>query len=203
MGLEQAELAKMSGVARSTVVDFENEVRTPRQGSVDAIRAALESAGVEFIAENGGGAGVRLRKWANGDAAQLGLGIRGTSELQKHYLWRLDVISHPSTLGSIVDDILVNPDQRSEFGFCFWTDGIFGRVLGQHRDVVEHSGHDLRTPDVEHDGATASPFLDTVGNSDCRDKSRLWYDLWEVSVGAMRHQFHFIDFRLPWCDPLA
>jgi hypothetical protein len=26
------------------------------------IRAALESAGVEFIAENGGGAGVRLRK---------------------------------------------------------------------------------------------------------------------------------------------
>lgn len=27
-----------------------------------AIRAALEAAGVEFIAENGGGAGVRLRK---------------------------------------------------------------------------------------------------------------------------------------------
>jgi len=27
-----------------------------------AIRAALEVAGVEFIAENGGGAGVRLRK---------------------------------------------------------------------------------------------------------------------------------------------
>lgn len=27
-----------------------------------AIRTALESAGVEFIAENGGGAGVRLRK---------------------------------------------------------------------------------------------------------------------------------------------
>jgi len=62
MGLEQAELAKMSGVARSTVVDFENEIRTPRQGSVDAIRAALESAGVEFMAETGGGAGVRLRK---------------------------------------------------------------------------------------------------------------------------------------------
>jgi hypothetical protein len=27
-----------------------------------AIRAALDSAGVEFIAENGGGASVRLRK---------------------------------------------------------------------------------------------------------------------------------------------
>ncbi|MGY2995834.1 hypothetical protein ACVWWD_004641 [Mesorhizobium sp. URHB0026] len=30
--------------------------------TVEAIRAALESAGVEFIPENGGGAGVRLRK---------------------------------------------------------------------------------------------------------------------------------------------
>ena len=30
--------------------------------TVDAIRRALESAGVEFIPENGGGAGVRLRK---------------------------------------------------------------------------------------------------------------------------------------------
>jgi hypothetical protein len=28
----------------------------------DAIRVALESAGVEFIAENSGGPGVRLRK---------------------------------------------------------------------------------------------------------------------------------------------
>jgi hypothetical protein len=28
-----------------------------------AIRRALESAGVEFIDENGGGPGVRLRKW--------------------------------------------------------------------------------------------------------------------------------------------
>lgn len=30
--------------------------------TLDAIRAALETAGVEFIAENGGGPGVRLRK---------------------------------------------------------------------------------------------------------------------------------------------
>ena len=32
------------------------------------IRRALESAGVEFIAENGGGAGVRLRKGKPGGA---------------------------------------------------------------------------------------------------------------------------------------
>ena len=36
--------------------------------TVAAIRTALEQAGVEFIAENGGGAGVRLRR-ASGDAA--------------------------------------------------------------------------------------------------------------------------------------
>jgi hypothetical protein len=30
--------------------------------AVAKLRAALEAAGVEFIAENGGGAGVRLRK---------------------------------------------------------------------------------------------------------------------------------------------
>lgn len=33
-----------------------------RSSTADAIRKALEEAGVEFIAENGGGAGVRLRK---------------------------------------------------------------------------------------------------------------------------------------------
>ncbi len=33
-----------------------------REDTVSAIRAALETAGVEFIPENGGGAGVRLRK---------------------------------------------------------------------------------------------------------------------------------------------
>ena len=33
-----------------------------KERTVDAIRSVLEAAGVEFIAENGGGAGVRLRK---------------------------------------------------------------------------------------------------------------------------------------------
>jgi transcriptional regulator with XRE-family HTH domain len=37
---------------------------------VEAIRRALETAGVEFIAENGGGPGVRMRKGASrGDVA--------------------------------------------------------------------------------------------------------------------------------------
>jgi hypothetical protein len=34
----------------------------PRQSTIDSIRTALECAGVEFIAENGGGVGVRFKK---------------------------------------------------------------------------------------------------------------------------------------------
>jgi transcriptional regulator with XRE-family HTH domain len=58
----QDELARMAGVSIVTVRNFENEKTTPQRASLDVIRRAIESAGVEFIAENGGGAGVRLRK---------------------------------------------------------------------------------------------------------------------------------------------
>ncbi len=60
--LTQPKLAGAAGLGLSTVVDFERSRRAVPQETVEAIRAALESAGVEFIAENGGGAGVRLRK---------------------------------------------------------------------------------------------------------------------------------------------
>jgi hypothetical protein len=33
-----------------------------REGTAEKIRAAIEAGGIEFIKENGGGAGVRLRK---------------------------------------------------------------------------------------------------------------------------------------------
>jgi transcriptional regulator with XRE-family HTH domain len=56
------QLAEAAGVARQTIVDFEREARTPYPNNLAAIRTALEAAGVEFIPENGGGAGVRLRK---------------------------------------------------------------------------------------------------------------------------------------------
>lgn len=55
------ELSAAADVSTNTVTRFERgEALQPR--TVDAIRTALESAGVEFVAENGGGAGVRLRK---------------------------------------------------------------------------------------------------------------------------------------------
>jgi DNA-binding XRE family transcriptional regulator len=55
------DLAEKSGVHRNTVTRIETEATTPGH-SMAAVQTALESAGVEFIPENGGGAGVRLRK---------------------------------------------------------------------------------------------------------------------------------------------
>jgi transcriptional regulator with XRE-family HTH domain len=61
---EQRDLAAASGVSLPSIKRLETSpgVLGAQPRTVAAIRAALESAGVEFIAENGGGAGVRLRK---------------------------------------------------------------------------------------------------------------------------------------------
>jgi transcriptional regulator with XRE-family HTH domain len=58
----QPQLAEASGTSVSTIRDFETGKRSPIVNNLTAIRTALEVAGVEFIPENGGGAGVRLRK---------------------------------------------------------------------------------------------------------------------------------------------
>lgn len=60
--MTQTGLAKAAGLGESTVIDFERERRAVSVQAIAAIRTALEAAGVEFIPENGGGAGVRLRK---------------------------------------------------------------------------------------------------------------------------------------------
>lgn len=57
----QTDLAKAASVGLSTVRAFENGLRFPITNNLAAIRAALEAAGVQFIPENGGGAGVRLK----------------------------------------------------------------------------------------------------------------------------------------------
>jgi hypothetical protein len=43
----------------------------PRRATLDVIRRAFEKAGVEFIDENGGGPGVRLRRRAKSRAPKL------------------------------------------------------------------------------------------------------------------------------------
>lgn len=57
-----SDLAKASGVHRNTISNFETGKFGGSETVRTAIREALEAAGVEFIAENGGGPGVRLRK---------------------------------------------------------------------------------------------------------------------------------------------
>jgi transcriptional regulator with XRE-family HTH domain len=63
-GLGQEELAALSGVSRSTIGAFEAKAINARLSSKNnrALIEAFEQSGLEFIPENGGGAGVRLRR---------------------------------------------------------------------------------------------------------------------------------------------
>ncbi|MFC0389496.1 helix-turn-helix domain-containing protein [Muricoccus vinaceus] len=58
------DLAKRAGVSVVTIRRAEpaDGMLTMMPANAAAIRRALEEAGVEFIPENGGGAGVRMRK---------------------------------------------------------------------------------------------------------------------------------------------
>ena len=60
--LTQGELADAATLGLSTIVDFEKQRRQVSVVAIRAIRQALAARGVEFIDENGGGPGVRLRK---------------------------------------------------------------------------------------------------------------------------------------------
>jgi len=55
------ELAVAAKVSVDTVARFERGDEL-KERTIDALQRALEAAGVEFIDENGGGPGVRLRK---------------------------------------------------------------------------------------------------------------------------------------------
>lgn len=56
------DLAEAASVHRNTVTNIETGKFKGDDATITAIRTALEAAGVEFIEENGGGPGVRLRK---------------------------------------------------------------------------------------------------------------------------------------------
>jgi len=60
------DLAEASGVSEPTIARLECDDGPVggRPDTSEKLRAALEKAGVEFIAENGGGAGARLKKRA-------------------------------------------------------------------------------------------------------------------------------------------
>ena len=56
------DLSKKTGVTAATISRFETEKSRGYADTVTKIQKAFEAAGVEFIPENGGGAGVRLKK---------------------------------------------------------------------------------------------------------------------------------------------
>ena len=62
--MEQKDLAEASKVSLPSIKRLETQPGplAAQARTVDAIRAALESAGVIFVEENGEGPGVRLRK---------------------------------------------------------------------------------------------------------------------------------------------
>ncbi len=62
LGWNQDDLAKAARVGLNTLRNFETGRSAPMTNNLAAMQAALEEAGVLFIPENGGGAGLRLRK---------------------------------------------------------------------------------------------------------------------------------------------
>jgi transcriptional regulator with XRE-family HTH domain len=64
-GLSQAEVADAAGISIPTLKRAEagGSIKVA-EDTIAVIAKALEKAGVEFIAENGGGAGVRLKRRA-------------------------------------------------------------------------------------------------------------------------------------------
>lgn len=65
---EQKNLAEASKVSLPSIKRIEAQPGplAAQARTNDAIKAALEDGGVEFIPENGGGAGVRLKKHTKG-----------------------------------------------------------------------------------------------------------------------------------------
>ena len=61
---EQRDLAEASKVSLGSIKRLESQpgLLAAQPRTIDTIRAALESAGVIFVEENGEGPGVRLRK---------------------------------------------------------------------------------------------------------------------------------------------
>jgi predicted transcriptional regulator len=68
---EQKDLAEASGVSLPSIKRLETQPGrlSAQERTLSELRRALEKAGVEFIAENGGGAGVRMRKKSKNSSA--------------------------------------------------------------------------------------------------------------------------------------
>ncbi len=70
LNLSQDEIAESAHITGPTIGGFERHGKAPTYNNLQAIRAALEAAGVQFIDPNGGGPGVRLRRTSKTKAAK-------------------------------------------------------------------------------------------------------------------------------------
>lgn len=59
--LSRRVLSRLSGVDEAVIEAFERRLDKPDAATIDAIKQALETGGVVFLPENGGGVGVRLK----------------------------------------------------------------------------------------------------------------------------------------------
>lgn len=59
--LSREMLSRLSQVEEAAIAQFERKLGRPDDAAIMRLRGALEQAGIVFIPENGGGAGLRLK----------------------------------------------------------------------------------------------------------------------------------------------
>lgn len=68
--ITRAKLARRSAVDEAVINQFERRLQEPKPEAIAALQSTLERLGAVFIAENGGGIGVRL-KFTDSEAARI------------------------------------------------------------------------------------------------------------------------------------
>lgn len=66
LDLSQSKVAAAAHIGPATLSEFERNDRVPSYNNLQALRAALEAAGIAFVSANGGGPGVRLHAARDG-----------------------------------------------------------------------------------------------------------------------------------------
>ena len=69
LNLSQSKVAEAAHIAPATLSEFERGDRVPSYNHLQAIRTALEAAGIVFVPANGGGPGVHLGAMQDGDVS--------------------------------------------------------------------------------------------------------------------------------------
>jgi hypothetical protein len=136
--MTQSALATAAGRGLSTVVDYEKSRREVSPDAIDAMRRALEEAGVIFVAENGEGPGVRLRKagaWKASGGSEMAIEIGDLVKLRED---RPTDTKNVGKIGRIVDP--GHPPISSGDRYVRFSDGsecwYFSGML-----VIEQKGH--------------------------------------------------------------